>query len=209
MTAPAEPTVFVVDDDEDVRSSLCWLIESVALKVAAFESAERFLETYEPEQPGCLVLDIRMPGMGGLGLLESLPLRDIHLPVIVLTAHCNVPVAVRAMKAGAIDFVEKPFTDQDLLDKIQRALKEDARQRAERLECTAVESRLRQLTLRELEVLERVVNGQANKVISAELGIGERTVEVHRKHMMEKMQAKSLAELIKMVLLHYDSWGYP
>jgi FixJ family two-component response regulator len=209
MTASPEPTVFVVDDDEDVRNALCWLIESVALNVETFESAERFLEVYDGRRPGCLVLDLRMPGMGGLGLLESLSSRKIHLPVIMLTGHGDVPVAVRAMKAGAMEFVEKPFADQDLLDKIQKALQEDAGRRRVLGEHTLVKSRLDDLTPRELEILERVVKGQANKVISADLGISERTVETHRKNVMEKMQAKSLAELVEMAVLHYKHPEHP
>lgn len=201
MGAEETATVFVVDDDEDVRHALRWLIESVDLKVATYESAEAFLAAYTPSQPGCLVLDVRMPGMGGLGLLEHLRANGIVLPTIIITGHGDVPIAVRAMKAGAMDFIEKPFTDQDLLDQIQRALKEDARLRSQQRERAEVLSRLQTLTPREHEVLQRVVQGQANKVISAELGISERTVETHRKKIMDKMQARSLAELVQMTLL--------
>ncbi len=204
MTGGRDATVFIVDDDEDVRNALCWLIESVNLRAETFESAELFLDAYDRERPGCLVLDLRMPGIGGLGLLESLPSREIHLPVIMLTGHGDVPIAVRAMKAGAMDFIEKPFTDQDLLDKIQTALREDARRRKDMAERVAIEGRLAHLTPREQEILERLVNGQANKVISADLGISERTVETHRKNIMEKMQAKSLAELVQMAVLHHQ-----
>ncbi|MGC1955285.1 MAG: response regulator transcription factor [Gammaproteobacteria bacterium] len=201
MCAEEIPTVFVVDDDEDVRNALRWLIESVDLTVATYPSAEAFLAAYTPGQPGCLVLDVRMPGMGGLGLLEHMRIEGIELPTIILTGHADVPIAVRAMKSGAIDFIEKPFTDQDLLDQIQRALREDAKQRSHQLKRAEVLSRVETLTPREREVLRRVVRGQANKVISAELGISERTVETHRKKIMDKMQAKSLAELIQMTLL--------
>ncbi|MFZ0257965.1 MAG: response regulator transcription factor [Gammaproteobacteria bacterium] len=201
MSAEGVPTVFVVDDDEDVRNALRWLIESVDLTVATYPSAEAFLAAYTPGQPGCLVLDVRMPGMGGLGLLEHMRIEGMELPTIILTGHADVPIAVRAMKSGAIDFIEKPFTDQDLLDQIQRALKEDAKQRSQQLKRAEVLSRVETLTPREREVLRRVVQGQANKVISAELGISERTVETHRKKIMDKMQAKSLAELIQMTLL--------
>lgn len=201
MCAEGIPTVFVVDDDEDVRNALRWLIESVDLTVATYPSAEAFLAAYTPGQPGCLVLDVRMPGMGGLGLLEHMRIEGIELPTIILTGHADVPIAVRAMKSGAIDFIEKPFTDQDLLDQIQRALREDAKQRSHQLKRAEVLSRVETLTPREREVLRRVVRGQANKVISAELGISERTVETHRKKIMDKMQAKSLAELIQMTLL--------
>jgi two-component system response regulator FixJ len=201
MSENVEPVVFVVDDDQDVRNALRWLIESVHLKVATYESAETFLKVYDPSQPGCLVLDVRMPGMGGLGLLEHLRAHDIRLPTIILTGHGDVPIAVRAMKAGAMDFIEKPFTDQDLLDQIQLALREDERLRHQQVERRAILVRLDSLTPRERQVLERVVEGQANKVISAELGISERTVETHRKKIMDKMRAKSLAELIQMTLL--------
>ena len=209
MTGGHDATVYVVDDDDDVRGALRWLIESVDLNVEDYESAELFLDAYDQDRPGCLVLDLRMPGMGGLGLLESLPSKEIHLPVIMLTGHGDVPVAVRAMKAGVMDFVEKPFTDQDLLDKIQKALHEDARRRKALEERSAVNSRLAHLTPREMEVLEHLVRGQANKVISADLGISERTVETHRKNIMEKMEAKSLAELVQMALLHRVHPGNP
>jgi FixJ family two-component response regulator len=201
MSTEELPTVFVVDDDEDVRNALRWLIESVDLTVATYPSAEAFLAAYTSGQPGCLVLDVRMPGMGGLGLLEHMRTEKIELPTIILTGHGDVPIAVRAMKSGAMDFIEKPFTDQDLLDQIQRALKEDAKQRSQQLERAEVLARAEALTPREREVLRRVVQGQANKVISAELGISERTVETHRKKIMDKMQARSLAELIQMTLL--------
>lgn len=201
MAADGPPTVFVVDDDEDVRHALRWLIESVELTVATYPSAEAFLAAYTPGQPGCLVLDVRMPGMGGLGLLEHLRAQRIDLPTIILTGHGDVPIAVRAMKSGAMDFIEKPFTNQDLLDQIQRALKQDAEQRSQQLQRAQVQARVETLTPREREVLQRVVQGQANKVISVELGISERTVETHRKKIMDKMQAHSLAELIQMTLL--------
>lgn len=201
MSAEGLPTVFVVDDDEDVRNALQWLIESVDLTVATYPSAEAFLTAYAPGEPGCLVLDVRMPGMGGLGLLEHMRAAGMELPTIILTGHGDVPIAVRAMKSGAIDFIEKPFTDQDLLDQIQRALSEDAKRRRQRLKRAQVLSRAETLTPREREVLRRVVQGQANKVISAELGISERTVETHRKKIMDKMQARSLADLIQMTLL--------
>lgn len=213
MSPEEVPTVFVVDDDEDVRNALRWLIESVDLTVATYPSAEAFLAGYTPGQPGCLVLDVRMPGMGGLGLLEHMRTQGMELPTIILTGHGDVPIAVRAMKLGAIDFIEKPFTDQDLLDQIQRALKENAKLRSQQLERAEILSRAEALTPREREVLRRVVQGQANKVISVELGISERTVETHRKKIMDKMQARSLAELIQMTILaqmlHPPSTSHP
>ncbi|MCG6859920.1 MAG: response regulator [Chromatiaceae bacterium] len=197
-----EPTVFVVDDDLEVQDALRWLIESVALPVETFASAEGFVDAVGPDRPGCLVLDVRMPGMGGLRLLESLRTLEIRLPVIVLTGHGDVPLAVRAMKAGAIDFVEKPCADQDLLDRIYGAMQRDAELRAETARRAAISEQLEALTPREREILERLVKGQANKVIAAELDISERTVESHRRHIKEKLQVRSLAELAQIVLKH-------
>lgn len=209
MADRPEQTVFVVDDDEDVRRALRWLIESVHLQVETFESAEQFLGNYRPEQPGCLVLDVRMPGLGGLGLLEHLRSQRDALPVIMLTGHGDVPVAVRAMKAGALDFIEKPFTDQDLLDRIQLALKKDSQLRQEMEESAEIAERVASLTPRELEVLDRIVQGQANKVMSVELGISERTVETHRKNIMEKMRVRSVAELVQLALRCRPDPGKP
>jgi len=197
-----EPTVFVVDDDPEVQGALRWLIESVALPVETFDSAEGFVDAVGPDRPGCLVLDVRMPGMGGLRLLENLPSLEILLPVIVLTGHGDVPLAVRAMKAGAIDFVEKPCADQELLDRIYGALQQDAELRAETARRAAINERLETLTPREREILERLVKGQAHKVIAAELHISERTVESHRRNIKEKMKIRSLAELAQVALQH-------
>jgi Response regulator len=206
---PLEPTVFIVDDDEDVRNAIKWLIESVGLKVETFASAEQFLNAYNENCYGCVVLDVRMPGMGGLGLLEHLTSRGLHPPIIMLTAHGDVPIAVRALRAGALNFIEKPFTDQQLLDCIQEALEKEVDIFKQTIEHSAVASRLALLTPRENEVLARVISGQANKVIAAELGISDKTVEVHRKHIMEKMQARSLAELVRMTLLHREDRDMP
>ncbi|MFN2110179.1 MAG: response regulator transcription factor [Anaerolineae bacterium] len=197
-----EPTVFVVDDDPEVQNALRWLIQSVALPVETFGSAEGFVDAVGPDRPGCLVLDVRMPGMGGLRLLENLRSLEIQLPVIVLTGHGDVPLAVRAMKAGAIDFVEKPCADQDLLDRIYSALQRDAELRAETARRAAINEQLKALTPREREILDRLMKGQANKVIAAELAISERTVESHRRHIKEKMNVRSLAELAQIVLQH-------
>jgi len=197
-----EPTVFVVDDDPEVRDALRWLIGSVALPVETFDSAETFVDVVGPDRPGCLVLDVRMPGMGGLRLLESLRSLEIRLPVIVLTGHGDVPLAVRAMKAGAIDFVEKPCADQDLLDRIYSALQRDAELRAANARRSAIGEQLEALTPREREILERLMKGQANKVIAAELDISERTVESHRRHIKEKMKVRSLTELAQILVQH-------
>ena len=199
-----EPIVYIVDDSADVRSSLPWLVESVGIKAQAFASAEHFLAACRPDQPGCLVLDLRMPGMGGMQLLESLQGKGIHLPVIVFTGHGEVESAVRAMKAGALDFVEKPFTQQGLIEKIQKALLEDRRRRDAREERSRVARRMAQLTPRENEVLGLIFAGLRNRAIAKRLGISEKTVEVHRAKIMEKMEAASLAELIRMVNSNYS-----
>ncbi len=194
----SEPTVFIVDDDAAVRRFLSGLIESIELRAEAFASARDFLEAYEPGQPGCLVLDVRMPNMSGLELQRELADRAIDLPVIILTGHGNVQLAVHAMKAGAIDFVEKPFDNELLLDRIQRAVAENAGGAGDRIKRFEIAERMRLLTPREGEVLELVVAGQTNKGVARQLDISEKTVEIHRANVMRKMQAKSLADLVKM-----------
>ena len=193
-----EPTVFIVDDDDAVRRFLSGLIESVELRVEAFASARDFLEAYEPGRPGCLVLDVRMPGMSGLELQRELADQAIDLPVIILTGHGNVQLAVHAMQAGAIDFVEKPFDNELLLDRIQRAVAENVRVGSERIKRIEIAERMQLLTPREREVLDLVVAGQTNKGVARHLDISEKTVEIHRANVMRKMQAKSLADLVKM-----------
>jgi len=197
-----ESTVFVIDDDPEVQDALRWLIESVSVPVETFDSAEAFVNAIGPDRPGCLVLDVRMPGMGGLKLLENLRALEIRLPVIVLTGHSDVPLAVRAMKAGAMDFIEKPCADQDLLDRIYSAMQRDAALRAETARSVAINEQLKQLTPREREILERLMKGQANKVVATELGISERTVESHRRNIKGKMKVRSLAELAQIVMHH-------
>jgi len=194
----SEPTVFIVDDDDAVRRFLSGLIESVELRVEAFASARDFLEAYEPGQPGCLVLDVRMPGMSGLELQRELADQAIDLPVIILTGHGNIRLAVHAMKAGAIDFVEKPFDNELLLDRIQRAVAENVRAASERIKRVEIAERMQLLTPRERGVLDLVVDGQTNKGVARHLDISEKTVEIHRANVMQKMQAKSLADLVKM-----------
>jgi FixJ family two-component response regulator len=195
-----DPTIFVVDDDQAVRDSLRWLLESLRLKVETYGSAMEFLASEAANRPGCLVLDIRMPEVSGLQLQEILAARRVHLPVIMITGHGDVSMAVRAMKAGALDFIEKPFNDELLLERIQRGLEIDARQRSQDAERRAVLMRAAQLTARERDVLERVVAGKSNKAVASELGISARTVEVHRAHIMEKMHADSLAALTAMTI---------
>jgi two-component system response regulator FixJ len=197
MTVP-EPAVFIVDDDDAVRRFLGGLIESVALRVEAYASAQDFLAAYDPDRPGCLVLDVRMPGMSGLELQRELAERAIDLPVIVLTGHGNVQVAVHAMKAGAVDFVEKPFDNELLLDRIQKAVAESVRARGERIKRDEIAQRAQLLTPRERQVLDLVVAGETNKGVARGLDISERTVEIHRANVMRKMRVKTLADLVKI-----------
>jgi two-component system, LuxR family, response regulator FixJ len=189
-----KPTVFVVDDDAAVRDSLRMLLKSVGLPVEVFESGQEFLDADRDDRPGCLVLDIRMPGMSGLELQVKLNERHSILPIIFITGHGDVPMAVEAMQAGAVDFIQKPFRDQDLLDRINQALEKDAGSRR------MIRKRLESLTPREKEVLDLVVAGKANKVIAGDLNLSQRTVEIHRARVMEKMEAHSLAHLVRMVL---------
>ncbi len=196
----SEPTVFVVDDDQAIRSSLKWLIESVDLNVAVYETADEFMRDYYPGRAGCLLLDVRMPGMSGLELQEHLVQRQINIPVIIITGHGDVPMAVRAMKAGAVDFIEKPFNDELLLESIRKALAVDERQRNQQSQRAGLAARLAHLTPREHEVMMMVTEGRANKEIASTLGVSAKTVEAHRARVMEKMEAGSLAELVRMVI---------
>ena len=200
-TAEPSPTVYVVDDDPAMRSSLRWLIESVGLLVRTCGSAREFLDTYRDGEPGCLVLDVRKPGMSGLDLQAELVRQRISIPVLIITGYAEVPLAVRAMKAGAFDFIEKPFSDQTLLDRIRAAVAQDEVARRRRTAREQVEARMRLLTPRERDVMERVISGMSNKLIAAELKLSMKTVEVHRAHVMEKLQAGSLADLIRLALL--------
>ena len=198
---PPEPTVFVVDDDRAMRESLSWLLDSVGLRVRSYATAADFLAEHDPAQPGCLVLDVRMPGMSGLDLQAELARRGVELPTIVITGHAEVSMAVRAVKAGAIDFIEKPFSDQLLLDRVRQALEIDLEAREVRRRREDARRRLATLTTREREVLNLVVAGKANKEIASALGVSPKTVEVHRAHVMSKMCVDSLAELIRVTLL--------
>ena len=199
MTAQS-PMVFIVDDDAAVRNSLRLLCKSIGQTAAVFASAQEFLSSYDPQQPGCLVLDVRMPGMSGLELQQHLNLRGAVIPVLFVTGHGDIPMAVEAMQHGAFDFLQKPFRDQDLIDRIQRALQKDRENRAALGERTRIRERLDSLTPREREVLSLVTSGKANKVMAADLGLSQRTVEIHRARVMEKMGASSVAQLVRMVL---------
>jgi two-component system, LuxR family, response regulator FixJ len=194
------PTIFVVDDDEGVRNSLRFLLKSLGLATRTLASAKEFLDTYKHSQPGCVVLDVRMPGMSGIELQQQLNLRGVTIPVIFITGHGDVPMAVEAMQQGAFDFLQKPFRDQDLIDRIQRALERDAKNRAALAQHTKIQERFESLTPREREVLALMTKGKQNKVMAAELGVSQRTVEIHRARVMEKSGADSLAQLVRMVL---------
>jgi FixJ family two-component response regulator len=193
-------TIFVVDDDLAVRDSLKLLLRSVGQSVETFGSAQEFLDGCGDDRPGCVVLDIRMPGMSGLELQQKLNEKHSILPIIFITGHGDVPMAVEAMQAGAVDFIQKPFRDQDLIDRINQALEKDNNNRAALGERNDIRRRLDTLTPREREVLDLVVHGKANKVIAGDLKLSQRTVEIHRARVMEKMQASSLAHLVRMVL---------
>jgi two-component system, LuxR family, response regulator FixJ len=195
-----EPTVFVVDDDQAMRDSLRFLVASVDLGVECYASAEDFLDSYRPTHPGCIVLDVRMPGLSGLELLDRLEEDRFRPPVVLITGHGDIPMAVRALKAGAFDFIEKPFGDQVLLERIQQALAHDKHRREDLLRVVDLELRFERLTSREREVFRIVVQGKPNKVVASELGLSQKTVEVHRAHVMEKMQAGSFADLVKMAI---------
>jgi FixJ family two-component response regulator len=194
------PIVFVVDDDEAVRNSLRLLLKSIGLSAVALPTAQEFLSKYDPQQPGCVILDVRMPGMSGLELQEQLNVRGAILPVIFITGHGDIPMAVEAMQQGAFDFLQKPFRDQDLIDRIQRALAKDQANRLELQGRSHARERLEALTPREREVLNLVTSGKPNKIMAADLGVSQRTVEIHRARVMEKMHASSLAHLVRMVM---------
>jgi FixJ family two-component response regulator len=204
-----QPTIFVVDDDQRVRDSLRWLLESVDLPVETYGSAEDFLHACTPHRHGCLILDIRMPKISGLQLQDILIERGIRLPIIMVTGHGDVPTAVRAVQKGAVDFLEKPFNDQVLLDRIHTVLAAESKREEEEAEHGAILMRIESLTLREREVLEGVVGGKPNKRIATELGISVKTVEVHRSRAMGKMAAKSVAELTTLCMLCGMSKGKP
>jgi RNA polymerase sigma factor (sigma-70 family) len=195
----SDPVVFVVDDDPSVRSSLRFLIRTVGLQVESFDSAENFLRSKLPDRLGCLVLDVRLRGLSGLDFQRELTARQIYIPIIFITGHGDIPMSVRAMKGGAVEFLTKPFRDQDLLDAIRIALERDRARRDQEKDIRELKQRFESLTPREREVISMVVLGMLNKQIAAELGTAENTVKVHRSRAMEKMHAQSLADLVRMI----------
>jgi RNA polymerase sigma factor (sigma-70 family) len=196
----SEPTVFIVDDDQEVREAIQLLMRSVGVTAVSFASAQAYLDQLDCDRPGCLILDVRMKGMSGLDLQERLAQEPIHPPIIIITGHGDVPMAVRAVKAGAVDFIEKPFNDQTLLDAVHRAFDQDARNRGQALRIADIQERLARLTPREREILDQVIGGKRNKTIAADLGISQSTVEAHRAKVMEKLEARSLSDLMRMMM---------
>lgn len=194
------PTVFIVDDDAAIRHAMKTLLDSVNLPSEIFASADDFLDKVSDRRAGCLVLDIRMPGLSGLELQQELNRRGNRIPIIFITGHGDIPMAVEAMQNGALDFIQKPFRDQDLLDRVSDALKTDRKRRGKERQQKDIAERIETLTNREHEVFDLVVTGKPNKVIAYELGVSQRTVEIHRSRVMEKMQARSLADLVRMHL---------
>lgn len=199
--ASHDATVFIVDDDEAVRDSLGLLLRSAGYRARVYGGGRDFLKAFDPRDHGCLVLDIRMPGMTGLELQKHLQEIGCNIPIIFITGHGDIPMAVEAVRQGAVDFIQKPFSDQELMDRIGDALEQATRQREGELERLDIMDRMGSLTAREREVMGQVVQGKANKVIAADLGVSQRTVEIHRARVMEKMQANSLAHLVRMVMV--------
>ena len=195
-----ESTVFIVDDDQEVREAIALLMQSIELPALSYSSAQEFLDQFDPQHPGCLVLDVRMKGMSGLALQEHLKTLPLAPPVIIITGHGDVPMAVQAVQNGASNFIEKPFNEQTLLDSIHRALEEDAQQRGKAIKLAEIQKKLDLLTKRERQVIDQVVKGKRNKTIASELHITQSTVEAHRAKAMEKLAANSLSELMRIMI---------
>ena len=198
MKAAALPIVFVIDDDGGMRQAIQDLVESVGLRAEAFATGEEFLERPRTADPSCLVLDVRLPQISGLEFQQKLAELGVRIPIIFITAHGDIPMSVRALKSGAVEFLTKPFRDQDLLDAIQQALQRDRAAREQLADINELQERYRALTAREREVMALVISGMLNKHIAAKIGASEATVKIHRGHLMEKMQADSLIELVRM-----------
>lgn len=196
----SQPTVFIVDDDDGVRDALSELIDSIGIRVKSYDNVRSFLEEYDPAAPGCLVLDVRLPGISGLELQEHFKRNDIHIPIIFVSGHSNVAIAVRSMKAGAVDFLEKPFDDQLLLDSIQKALEIDRVSRNEEEHRSLIMKRIDLLSPREEEVLQLLIQGKANKTIADQMQLSTKTIETHRAHIMRKLGVRSMAGLMWMAI---------
>lgn len=197
-----DAVIHVVDDDKAMCESMRWLIESVGFNVRTYPGAKQFLESYQDEHTGCLLLDVRMPEMSGLELQEQLNKHHIHLPIIFVTGHGDVPMAVRAMKSGALEFLNKPFNDQELLDSINRAIEIDQERRKNQVQHNQITERLEKLTTRERQVLKLLIQGKLNKMVAAELDLSIKTIELHRSNIMRKLKSRSLAQIISMIYAH-------
>lgn len=201
MSTSSQPVVFVVDDDKAVRKTLSLMLKSIGMTVETYPSATAFLDAYRPSRPGCLILDVRMPGITGTELQEMLAQRQIDIPIIIITGHGDVRMAVRAVRKGAVDFIEKPFDDHLLLNRVQEAIHLDARRRHEKKQRAEVEALLARLTPREHEVMDLLAAGMANKEIAFQLGLSRKTVDIHRAHVMMKLGIDSLTELVRMQVI--------